>query len=427
LIDLSEGDEDLLEICVLPLVNSLIIHGTQKTIDVILENSTEYDWISLIILDNKLDNLSLHKLRVLFLDYLMTLNPLNSKLNIWIGLIAISILETDKAIYYLEKIDVLPLVEDDDTDILFQMGIIESNFGNFNRAYEFYKKCLSIQIKKFGLDSTEVAESFNNIGLLLNKIDYKKSLKYYFKSLKIYVKKIECDVESNKASIYNNIAEVYYYKNNFKEALNLYNNSLDIKLKIHGKNHPSIAVLYNNIGALLKSKGKYEKALIYYYKCLEIESNIFGDYNSDIARTLNNIGTLLYVKSDYEKSLIYHKKSFEIRIRTLIKAHEEIVQSYFNIGLCYKALLNYGIAIINFQKCYEILKKGSFPYQIAQCYEAINHKENALDYYIQSAEIRKEDVEINEDAFQDTIMNVKRLAKELGKEEELPEWMKNNN
>jgi hypothetical protein len=73
-------------------------------------------------------------------------------------------------------------------------------------------------------------------------------------------------------------------------------------------------------------------------------------------------------------------------------------------------------------------KKGAYPFKIAQCYEALNDKVNALDYYIQSATIRKEDPKVGlaKEATQEAISNAKKIAKELGKEDDLPEWMIEN-
>ncbi len=48
---------------------------------------------------------------------------------------------------------------------------------------------------------------------------------------------------------------------------------------------------------------------------------------------------------------------------------------------------------------------------------------NTLDYYIQSANLRKERIGIYKEATQEAISNALRLAKELGREGELPEWM----
>ena len=83
-----------------------------------------------------------------------------------------------------------------------------------------------------------------------------------------------------------------------------------------------------------------------------------------------------------------------IRLKTLGGEHPDVASSYNNIG---------------------------------KCYDALNNKELALDYFIQSAEIRKSDPEagINDESTIDAVRNVLRIAKELGKENELPEWMKN--
>ena len=64
---------------------------------------------------------------------------------------------------------------------------------------------------------------------------------------------------------------------------------------------------------------------------------------------------------------------------------------------------------------------------IGKCYDALNKKELALDYFIKSADIRKSDPEadINDAVTLDSVQNVLRIAKELGKENELLEWMKN--
>jgi hypothetical protein len=55
-----------------------------------------------------------------------------------------------------------------------------------------------------------------------------------------------------------------------------------------------------------------------------------------------------------------------------------------------------------------------------------SYNKRALDYYIQSATIRKDDpvVGLDDEATKESISNAKRLAKELGKEGDLPEWMK---
>ena len=160
-----------------------------------------------------------------------------------------------------------------------------------------------------------------------------------------------------------------------------------IELKTLGGEHPSVATSYSNIGSTFGNKGEYDKALEYYEKCLAIE------------------------------------------LRTLGGEHPSVANSYFNIGNCNYELKSYLLSIDFFKKGFSTLKKGGFLLQIGKCYEALDNKELALDFFIQSAEIRKEDPEcgLEDEATKTSIENAKRVAKELSNENELPEWMKNIN
>jgi hypothetical protein len=74
---------------------------------------------------------------------------------------------------------------------------------------------------------------------------------------------------------------------------------------------------------------------------------------------------------------------------------------------------------------FRINRKGGFPFHTGKCHEAMDNKDLALEYFIESAEIRKsaQEAGINDEGTLDSVQNVLRLAKELGKENELPEWI----
>lgn len=97
--------------------------------------------------------------------------------------------------------------------------------------------------------------------------------------------------------------------------------------------------------------------------------------------------------------------------------------SYNNIGDCLKNLEKFVLAIDAFNKGFTIQKAGCFPFDIAQCYEALAQFEEALSYYIQSAEIRKERRGVDATETLEAIANAQRIAKQLAKEKDLPEWM----
>ena len=86
----------------------------------------------------------------------------------------------------------------------------------------------------------------------------------------------------------------------------------------------------------------------------------------------------------------------------------------------------------NFKAALEHFKKGfisspdagGFPYNMGVCYEQLGNKEQALNNYLLSAEIRKKGLGLDHKATQTVISDAVRLAKESNKLELLPDWIK---
>ena len=466
---IDTGNEDI-DLCIKPLLLYLKTYGVQATIEKILENPTENDWNVLLNLEIQLDELQLHVLRKEFLIALMPKNEFKSKEAIKLGLSAISIFDQDEALFYLNIIDTCASSISEDADLLSQLGIIKVKFGEYNKALEYYEMSLAFRLKVLGEEHPAVATSYHLIGVTwAHKFEYKKALKYFEKSLvirlKIYTEEHrsiaisysnigsawgclgETDIalkyfkkglhftlktfgedHLNSAYLYHNIGNAWDDKNEYDKALEYYEKSMATRLQILGSEHLLIADSYCNIASSWKSKREYDKAIEYCEKCLAIQLNTLGREHLDVAKVYNLIGEISQLKVEYNKALEYHEKCLTIRLKSLGDNHSDVALSYNNIGLAWKSKENYKKAVIHYEKAFKILKKGGIAFQIAQCYEKLNDKKNALAYYIQSAEIRKEDptVGLEAEATKESILNAKRLAKELNKENELPECIKDS-
>jgi tetratricopeptide (TPR) repeat protein len=462
LIDTEDHD---ISICITPLVLFLKTFGVKATINKILENPTERDLEVLLEVDAQLEGLQLHVLRKDFLTEFMPKNAFNTEDSVLLGLNAITIFDKREAILYFEKINTNASFIEKKPKLLFQLGNCERNFSNYGKALEYYEKCLEIRLKTLGglhpsvassyndigevwhhkgefdkaLDYYEkclairfktigrvhpdVAAMFNNIGMVwADKGVYDKALYYYEKSLVIFLKTLGSK-HPDVATIYNNIGILWAKKDEYDNALDYCENSLAIRLKTLGDEHPDVAFSYNNIGSIWKRKGKFDKALEFYEKSLVMSLKTVGDEHPGVASSYNNIGEVWHHKGKFDKALEFYEKSLVIRLKIFGDDHPDVATSNFNIGTINKILNNFVLAIEYYQRGFSIQKKGGFPFHIAQCYEALNQPKEALEYYIRSAEIRMEDFGIEDEATEKTIANAKRLAKELGKEDELPEWM----
>ena len=94
----------------------------------------------------------------------------------------------------------------------------------------------------------------------------------------------------------------------------------------------------------------------------------------------------------------------------------------FNIGLSNIQLHRYEDAIKYLLDGYKFNKAGGFPYNIGKSYEALGQGENALKYYIESAEIRYDQLGADHAATIDARDEAVKLASKLDRRSDLPDW-----
>lgn len=391
LIDVGDDDIDL---SITPLLLFLKTFGVEATIEKVLENPTENDWKALLKLDEQLEELQLHVLRKEFLIALMPQNKFRTRESLGLGLKAIAILDEEEAILYLKKVDTNASLILEDANLLSHLGDCEGNFGNYDKALEYYEKCLIIELKTQGIEHTSVASSYYNIGT------------------------------------------IWYCKGNYEKALEYFEKCLIIELENLGDMHPDIATSYNDIGLTLKSKGEYDKALEYYEVCLVIRLKMLGGEHPDVATTYHNIGQVWNSKVEFDKALENYTKSLEIKLKTLGGQHPSVATTYNNIGITYKNKGEYDNALEYYVKSLAIFLKtlgGEHPnlaysyVNIGKIHESKAEYEKALENYILSSNIRFKKLGASNILTIKSIESAVSLAKKIGKEGELPNWIKSTN
>ena len=92
------------------------------------------------------------------------------------------------------------------TDYLYDLGYLYDKTGNSFEGIKFYKKSLTLYIKQFGENNTEVALNYNNLAYAYSNIyNQKNTIAYYEKATKIWE-----NVYKNKTSEKDYLITVYY-------------------------------------------------------------------------------------------------------------------------------------------------------------------------------------------------------------------------
>ena len=172
----------------------------------------------------------------------------------------------------------------------------------FQVAKTYYQYSLEACLKKFGPEHVDVAVSYNNLGLVHDKLgNYEQAKEYYHRDLAISLKQLGPE-HVDVATSYNNLGVVYVNLGNYEQAKEYCHRALAIKLKQLGPEHVDVATSYNNSGVVYVNLGNYEQAKEYYHRALAISLKQLGPEHVDVATSYNNLGLVHEKIGNYEQA-----------------------------------------------------------------------------------------------------------------------------
>jgi Tfp pilus assembly protein PilF len=378
----------------------------------------------------------------------------------------------DKALEFAKKSYEMRLKSSEKNDVklsdsLNNIGLYLYKKGNYTESLKYLNKSLDIRLIKLGGMHQKVATSFNNIALNLTEVkDYLGALDYLERSLHILHNTFGRNHE-HTAICYTNIGHFWKREGNLTKALENMMNALEIFTDVMGKDDIDTAETYENIASILASLGRFDESLLnyklsieiqkkitsdedltiaqtnkfighvyfqkrmynesreYFIKSLNIQLKKIGDCNVEVASNFRNIGKTFEETQDFANAIHYYKKSLQIKQSLVSIKSSDFVYDYLDLGDCFHNSNLFSEAIEMYNEGFSCQEKGIFPFKIAKCLENMKRHNLALDSYLKSVYLRVDSVGLEHESTQESILNVRRLANDLGKMEELPEWMKN--
>ena len=207
--------------------------------------------------------------------------------------------------------------------------------------------------------------------------------------------------ESNEylANFYNNLGRAYFYKGDAFVALDLYDKALAIRIGMGDKESIFASNLFNDMGNAYTEQGEFDLALDYYQKALEIRKKILGEMHPETALSYNNLGIIYKEQAKYDKAIEYHQKAIEIQKAIFGEDYVELANYYQGIGNAFKDKMELDQAMDYYQKAYSIRKKSYFDnhpmvakdiINIATIYSEKGDYESAMSYFQNALTIQKQ-------------------------------------
>ncbi|CAF2071679.1 unnamed protein product [Rotaria magnacalcarata] len=232
-----------------------------------------------------------------------------------------------------------------------RLGMLLIKFEQFNKAQELY----DILIDQAKTDS-EKADVYHMLGWVKDgQGKYANALDYYQQSIEIK-QNILSPIIANLASSYENAGTVHEKMSDYSTALSSHLKALKIRLKNLPSNHPDLANSYEHVGLMYGQMGNYTAALLSHEKALDIYKKIHSSNHPDLAICYNNIGLVYDQMGNYSDALSAHQKALEIYTTSLPSNHPHLATSYNNIGLVYNKTGNFSEAFAAHEKALEIRK-----------------------------------------------------------------------
>jgi tetratricopeptide (TPR) repeat protein len=144
----------------------------------------------------------------------------------------------------------------------------------------------------------------------------------------------------------------------YSEAIPPATQSLHLREKALGPEHPATATSLNNLATLYRDMGDYAKAEPLYQRALKIDEKVLGPEHPDTAGTLNHLAGLYWLMGDYAKAEPLWQRALKMREKTLGPDHPDTAASLSNLALLYYSMGDYVKAEPLYQRAIKIDEKA---------------------------------------------------------------------
>jgi serine/threonine protein kinase/Tfp pilus assembly protein PilF len=132
------------------------------------------------------------------------------------------------------------------------------------------------------------------------------------------------------AMSYSDLGETFYREGNWAEAEEMHRAALGVRKNLYGEEHPDVAAALDHLAEALRarypndSQGAVERL---FREALGMQRKLLGSEHLDVARTLNNFGLLLGSQGRWVEAIAMNQEARAIRLKLLGGEHPEVTRS----------------------------------------------------------------------------------------------------
>jgi tetratricopeptide (TPR) repeat protein len=169
------------------------------------------------------------------------------------------------------------------------LGLVYQFTGKHTQAQEQMQVALNLRLKKLDSNHELIAASYNDLGLCFARVDNDKALDYYEKALTIY-QKLHGKEHPKIAIASINTGYIYNELELYGDAVNNFETALKIWEKVHPGAHQTKAFALFNLGNTYAKMGDQKAAIGYYERALGMYRDTYGNKHPENCRCVECVG-----------------------------------------------------------------------------------------------------------------------------------------
>ena len=222
--------------------------------------------------------------------------------------------------------------------ILTQVASLLICYGSYDMASTILSEAITIQRQILGPKHSDVASTllvYGSLNEALNQHEYAANC--YLEALEIF--RLESSTSSfscvDMSVTLSNVGWLFYLSQDYSNAMQSYEEALELTIPILGESHRNVASLRVQIGMVHAQQGKLKRALKLYRQALQVQRAVLGDEHEDVALTLSLVGSVYNEMGKFGKAVEFTEHALATRKKFIGPNSVLVGSSFVQLGRTY--------------------------------------------------------------------------------------------
>ncbi|EXK81073.1 hypothetical protein FOQG_14415 [Fusarium oxysporum f. sp. raphani 54005] len=225
------------------------------------------------------------------------------------------------------------------------LALMLNNMGEYEEAEKMHRETLGLKEKAFGKEHPSTLNTMNNLASMLGKIGkYEEAEKMHRETLEAREKVLGNEHLDTLGSMnnlanmlrklgdMNNLALMLDKMGDYEEAEKMHRETLEVREKVLGKEHPSTLDSMNNLALVLGNMGEYEEAEKMHREEWKLTEKVLGKEHPSTLDSMNNLANVLDNMGKYKEAEKMYRKTLKLKEKVFGKEHLSTLNSMNNLA-----------------------------------------------------------------------------------------------